>query len=122
MISKQTFKALLNWQPVSDRIISARFSSKVRNITIIQCYAPTELADDNEKDEFYSRLNAVYGSTPRGDIVIVMGDLNAKVGVGNSGVEYVVGRHGVVVRNGNGGRFVDFCGTHHLVISGTAFQ
>ena len=62
MISKKTFKALLNWQPVSDRIISARFSSKVRNFTIIQCYAPTELADDNEKDEFYSRLNAAYGA------------------------------------------------------------
>ena len=99
MMSKKTFTALLNWQPLSDRIISARFSSKVRNITIIQCYAPTELAEDNEKDEFYSRLNVVYGSTPLRDIVIVMGDLNAKVGVGNSGVEYVVGRHGVGVRN-----------------------
>ena len=50
MISKKTYKALLNWQPVTDRIISARFNSKVRNITIIQCYALTELANDNEKD------------------------------------------------------------------------
>ena len=48
--------------------------------------------------------------------MIVMGDLNAKIGVGNSGVEYVVGR------NDNGGRFVDFCSTHHLVIGGTIFQ
>ena len=54
MISEQTFKVLLNWQPVSDRIISTRFSSKVRNITIIQFYAPTELTDDHEKDELYS--------------------------------------------------------------------
>ena len=99
MISNKTYEALQIRQPVSDRIISARFSSKVRNITIIQSYAPTELADDNEKDKFYSRLNAVYGSTSRGDIVIVMGDLNAKVGVGNSFVKYVVGRHGVGVRN-----------------------
>ena len=49
--------------------------------------------------------------------VIVSGDLNGKVGV-----EYVVGRHGVGVRNYNGGRFVDFCSTHHLVIGGTTFQ
>ena len=61
-------------------------------------------------------------STPRGDIVIVMGDLNAKVGVGNSGVEYIVDRHGVDVRNDSGGRIVDFCSTHHLVIGGTIFQ
>ena len=52
MISTKTYKALLNCQSVSDRIISASFSRKVRNITIIQCYSPTELADDNEKDEF----------------------------------------------------------------------
>ena len=49
-----------------------------------------------------------------------MGDLNAKVGLGNSGVEYVVGRHGLSVRNDNGGRFVDFCSTHHF--GGTTFQ
>ena len=103
------------WQPVYDCIISARFSSKVRNLTIIQCYAPTELADDNEMDEFYSRLNAVYGSRPPRDIVIVMGDLNTKVGVGNSGVEYVVSRHGVGIRNDNSGRFVDFCSTHLVI-------
>ena len=98
------------------------FCSKVSNISIIQCYAPTELADDNEKDEFYSRLNTVDGSTPRGDIVIVMGDLNAYLGVGNSGVENVLGKHGVGVRNDSGGRLVDFCSNHHLVIGGTTLQ
>ena len=40
----------------------------------------------------------------------------------NSGVEYVVGRHGVGVRNDNGGCFVHFCSNHHLVIGGTTFQ
>ena len=53
-------------------------------------------------------LNAVCESTPREDIVIVMGDLNTKVGVGNSRVEYVVRKHDVDVRNDKGGSFVDF--------------
>ena len=88
----------------------------------MQYYALTELADDNEKNQFYSRLNAVYGSTPPGDIVIIIGHLNAKVGVGNSGVQYDVGRHSVDVRNDHGGRFVDFCSTHNLIIGGTTFQ
>ena len=51
-----------------------------------------------------------------------MGVLNAKVGLNNSGVEYDVRRHGVGVRNDNGGRFVDFCSTFHLVIGGTTIQ
>ena len=54
--------------------------------------------------------------------MIVTGNLNAEEGLGNLDVEYVVGRHGVAVRNDNGGRFVDFCSTHHFVIGGTTFQ
>ena len=110
------------WQPVSDRISSARFSSKLRNINIIQFYIPTELAEDNEKDECYSRLSAVYVSTPRGNIEIVMGDPNAKVYLYNSDVEDVMDSNGVHVRNDIGDRFVDFCRTQHLVIDATIFQ
>ena len=54
--------------------------------------------------------------------MIVMGDLNAYLGVGNSGVENVLGKHGVGVRNDSGGRLVDFCSNHHLVIGGTKLQ
>ena len=64
MISNKTYETLLNWQPVSDRIISARFSSKVGNIPIIQCYAPTELADDNEKDESIKQPDEMYRRAP----------------------------------------------------------
>ena len=53
----------------------------------MQYYAPTEPAADNDKDELYSRLNAVYGNTPRENIVIVMSDLKAKVDVGNSAIQ-----------------------------------
>ena len=77
MLSHFARQALTSWKSISKRIITARFSCKVRNICIIQCYAPTELASDQEKDEFYSRLSAVYCNSPRVDIVTVMGDLNA---------------------------------------------
>ena len=34
------------WEPVSARIISAKFHSRQRNVTIIQCYAPTNMAEE----------------------------------------------------------------------------
>ena len=42
---KNAAKSLIEWEPVSERIITARFTSKGRNITIIHCYAPTNSAE-----------------------------------------------------------------------------
>ena len=41
LLSKDAAKSLIEWEPVSERIITARFTSKGRNITIIHCCAPT---------------------------------------------------------------------------------
>ncbi|KAI8115934.1 LINE-1 reverse transcriptase like protein [Lucilia cuprina] len=52
-------RALIDWKPHSDRIITARFRTRARNMTCIQCYAPTETSDSAVKDEFYSNLSRV---------------------------------------------------------------
>ena len=49
ILSKDAARSLLEWEPVPERIITARFASKGRDITIIQCYAPTNLAETEEK-------------------------------------------------------------------------
>lgn len=57
--------------------MSARLKSKGRKITIIQCNASINAAEEREEDEFYSALKSMIYRTPRKDIKIVMGDLNA---------------------------------------------
>ena len=49
-------------------------------MNIIQIYAPTNEASDEDKEEFYSRLQGVTDKLPRRDVNIVMGDANAKAG------------------------------------------
>ncbi|XP_070134415.1 craniofacial development protein 2-like [Drosophila bipectinata] len=49
-MSKQYKQTLIS----SDRIIIARFRCNARHITIVQCYAPTEDASDDFKDDFYN--------------------------------------------------------------------
>lgn len=121
LMSNKARKSLLDWKPVSERLITARFKSKVRNITVLQCYAPTEVAADEDKNAFYDQLEREFQKIKKQDITIVMGDINAKVGAENQGLERIMGRHGLGVRNNNGERFIEFCRNHDLVIGGTIF-
>ncbi|RUS77418.1 hypothetical protein EGW08_014821 [Elysia chlorotica] len=84
IIAPDTVGASIAWEPVSPRILTARFTSKGRTFTIIQCYSPTNAAKDQEKEEFYEKLQATFNKAPRRDMKIVMGDINAKVGMENA--------------------------------------
>ncbi|VDO50556.1 unnamed protein product [Schistosoma margrebowiei] len=50
-----------------------------------------------------------------------MGDLNAKVGIDNTGYEDIMGRHGLGERNKNRERLADLCAFNKLAIGGTMF-
>ena len=47
--SRRLATSLLSWEPVSERLLVARFSSRYANITIIMCYAPTEVSNSEKK-------------------------------------------------------------------------
>ncbi|XP_073841258.1 uncharacterized protein [Musca autumnalis] len=87
LLTPKTSNCLIDYKPISDRIIVARLNSRFRKIAIIQCYAPTEPDDESVKDDFYSQLDATISSLPGGDIKILMGDFNPKVGNANAGIE-----------------------------------
>ena len=53
-------------------------------MTIIQCYSPTNEADDDAKDAYYEALLAQVNKTPKHDLLLITGDQNAKVGNDNS--------------------------------------
>jgi hypothetical protein len=121
IMNRNVTKAMLEYAPVNERIIRARFQAKQGKLTIIQCYAPTNEADDEEKTDFYLALQSEIEKVPTHDVTIVMGDLNAKVGNDNTGNERVMGKYGCGNINDNGERLVDLCGTNNLVIGGTFF-
>lgn len=62
----------------------------MRNITIVQCYVPTEDADADLKACFYSILQDKIHD-PKKNILIVLGDLNAKFGT-DLGLEQIMGK------------------------------
>nr|XP_049588581.1 craniofacial development protein 2 [Syngnathus scovelli] len=123
MLSKEAQQALISWEPISSRIITARFQTthKRINLQIIQCYAPTNNAEEEMKDNFYNQLQHLLQSRKEKDLTLLMGDMNAKVGNNNNGYELAMGRHGLGTMNENGERFSDICADTNLVIGGTIF-
>ena len=101
MMSLRAKRALMEWMPISKRIIKARFYSKHKKLMVIQAYAPTNNAMDEEKDEFYNQLQDSVASCSSHDMIVVIGDLNTKVGSNKINREEVMGKSGVKVMNDN---------------------
>ena len=97
-------------------LISVRFVSKFAKLTVIQIYSPTNEAEEDDKASFYDQLQKEFDTVPNYDMVIVIGDANAKVGDCNQGRVKVMGREGHGIMNENGCRLAEFCALNNLVI------
>ena len=117
MLSKGAAGALLDWKAFSSHFISARFHTRIREVLIVQCYAPNKRLRCNEK--LYGRLQAVVDQKAKKDLLIMMGYFNAKIGKDNIGKELVMGKEGLGEINENGELFTDFCHFNILVIGGS---
>ncbi|XP_071145171.1 craniofacial development protein 2-like [Mytilus edulis] len=122
IMNKESAKSLIEWEPINERLIKARFNSTYAKTTIIQCYSPTNDAEDEVKDAYYEALQTQIVKTPQHDVLLIIGDQNAKVGNDNSQHERSMGREGLGIMNENGERLADFCSTNGLVIGGTLFK
>ena len=78
-------------------------------------------SSERKKEAFYSLLQAEKERVPAHDVLIIMGDLNAKVGSDNVGRERTMGNQGCGTMNENGEKLCDFCGLSNVMIGGTLF-
>ena len=112
---------MIEWKPISERMMYARFHTTTLKISIITLYAPTNNAADEAKENFIEQLDRAIAESPKHDILLVMGDFNAKVGMNNEGHENIMGKHGIAERNENGENLLDICHRNNLVVTGTIF-
>ena len=60
------------------RIISVHFQGKPFNIMVIQAYPPTSNTEEAEVEQFYEDLQEVLELTHKNDVLLIIGDWNAK--------------------------------------------
>ncbi len=116
ILSKEAAQCMLEWEPVSERKIRTRLNSRWQQVTILQCYAPTNEATEEARDDFYDQLQMILAQVLCRNVKIVIGDMNAKVVMDNKGREEVMGKlEAGAEMNKNGERLADFCQANELV-------
>ena len=78
-------------------MISVHFQGKPFNITVIQDYAPISNAEEAEVECFYEELQDLLELTPPKDVLLIIGDWNAKVG--SQGISGVTGKFSLGEQN-----------------------
>ena len=101
-------------------MISVHFQGKPLNITIIQVYAPTGIAEEAEVELFYEDLQNLLELTPKKDVLFITGDWNAKVG--SKETPEITGKFGLGIGNEAGQRLIEFWQDNALVITNTLCQ
>ena len=119
ILDEEISKCVKAYWSVSSRVLLVKIQAKPFDLNVIQVYAPTGDHTEDEVEEFYEDLNKARKMCKSQEVVMVIGDLNAKVG---KGVErQVVGPYGLGVRNDRGERWVEWCRENRFMIANTWF-
>ena len=121
------------WKVVSSRIVMLRLlltekevpglGSRPLYITLLSVYAPTHRSCPDLKSEFYNDLQVSLDFVPKGDLLIMVGDFNARVGSNIRGEDSVWhDYHGVGELNESGEDLLSFCALNELTIMNTMFE
>ena len=122
LLSKNARQAMIDMQAINNRLIYARFQGQGFNLSIIQVYAPTAESNECDIEEFYNQLQHQMDKINKNDVLLIMGDWNAKVGNDHKTWSNTIGQYGFGEVNERGERLLEFCCSNELCITNTYFK
>jgi len=104
-----------------NRLCKIRLKGKFKNTAILSVYAPTEVSDEKEKENFYDSLDKCMDKISKHDMNFIMGDFIAKIGKEES-IRSVLGRFSLHDNTSeNGLLLAQFAEMHRMMIKSTCF-
>ena len=84
LLSEKFGVFLKEWKRIDERIMWIWLKIEGIWVMVVQVYAPTDDSSLGIKDEFFQKLQETVGDMARRDLMVVMGDMNARVGCDTS--------------------------------------
>lgn len=122
IVNAKTRRSVIGFEPISDRICKLRLKGRFRNMTVISTHAPTEEADERKKEEFYDELTRTIDTVPGYDMILILGDFNAKIGQ-EEFIKQVAGSYSLHEETSDNGILLgQLAAANSLVIKSTCFD
>lgn len=121
IIAPNKLKDLIQEEFINERLLTVKIKLIDEEIwTVIVAYGENENARKEEKDKFFDELQKQIDEGEEN--VMIIGDLNGRVGNKNSGIEKYMGKEGEETLNKNGKRIIEICIENNLIITNTKFK
>ena len=118
--SERMLENVIEWEEALSRLMWVRVKLGKERWAFVSAYGPGCERSEEEIEEFWSMLTACVDSLNIKNHVVVLGDLNARVG--NERIDGVVGGHGVPGRNESGNRLINMCMESEMMIGNSVFK
>ena len=120
LLSEWMVSRVVEWKEISSRLMWVRIRLGRECWAFISAYGPGVERSDEEREEFWDVLAGCIEELSRRNCVVVLGDLNARVG--ESEIEGVMGKYGVPGENESGERLLNMCVEKELAIGNSFFK
>ena len=120
VISGRLWGRVREYKCINSRMMWVKLKVNGEKVVVVSVYGPGMEKNENERERFWESLNECISGFSEGERVIVLGDLNAKVG--EREIDGVVGKFGVPGVNENGECLVEMCVERGLIVGNTWFQ
>ena len=119
-------RSRFEWVPVSGRILRFCLNRSPTNVTLTAVYSPVNPSTNNKadcSDKLYVDLQVTLDRVQKADMLIIMGDLNARLGSRKHlTAPHRIGPFPTDIRNENGVWLLPFCLSNDLMETNTSFQ
>ena len=120
ILDSRTAKTLKGYWTISDRVMLVRMKGTPFDTSIIQVYAPTSESTEEEIEKFYEELDKAKSFCNSQDVILVMGDFNAKVG--SLRHEDTVGPFGLGRKNERGEKLTEWASMNDMAVGNTWYK